>query len=135
MRDNRHDFIDMCGEKPMEVRFWRHVDNGPVRIKVKSGQVLRWHKGERTDEGWRSISEEYWHDGEYLYCRWQRDGRDCDGRLTTGGLSRVNIRHYCEGDAVCWRDPDPVFGCIEYPAWVLIENDPVYDEYAQAAGY
>lgn len=120
----------------MQVRFWRWINNGAVRIKLNEGQTLHWHRSERTDEGWSSEAETYEHDGRTLFLRWQNDGRDCDGRLTRGGLSGVDIQGYCEGTRVHKREEnDRGPEDITFPAWVNIDNDPVYDEYAQAANY
>ena len=120
----------------MQVRFWRYLNGGAVRIKLNSGQVLRWWDHQYTDEGWKHAEEEYSHDENYLHLRWCHDGRDCDGRHTTGGLSCVNIQAYCEGVAVHRREEnDRGPEDITFPAWVEVESDPVYDEYAQAAGY
>ena len=120
----------------MQVRFWRWINNGPVRIKLDSGKSLHWAKFKRTDEGWHKRAETYHHDEKSLFLRWQDDGRDCDGRLTTGGLSGVDIQRYCEGTQVHEREEnDRGPGAITYPAWVSLEDDPVYDEYATAAGF
>ena len=119
----------------MQARFWRYMNGAAVKIKINGGQVLHWNKSEPTDEGWRQIAEEYWHDGTHIYCRYQRDGRDCDGRHTTGGVCRVRIDEYCQGFAVCWREVNDSGPEITYPAWENFETDSVYDEFAQAAGY
>jgi hypothetical protein len=120
----------------MQVRFWRYLNGGAVRIKLNSGQVLHWFRREKTDEGWKSRAEEYSHDEKTLFLQWQNDGRDCDGRHTTGGLSGVDIQGYCEGTRINKREPnDRGPEDITYPAWVNVINYPVYDEYARAAGY
>ena len=138
------------------VRFWVYANDGPVKLTLKPGQRLEHFTNESTDEGWHSESTT-WHypdDEAAVYREWCSDGRDCDGRLTTGGEVRCHLAQrlssyptkgglvfqlrrqlasgnnpYTEGD-----NPETWRGVI-WPAWQESRNDGVYDEFAQAAGY
>ena len=119
-------------------RFWAHVNGGPVRITLKPGQRLEHFTSETTDEGWNSESTS-WHypsDEAVIYREWCSDGRDCDGRLTTGGEVRCHLGHLASGNEPYNADGDPeTWEGVIWPAWQESRNDGVYDEFAQAAGY
>lgn len=120
----------------MQARFWAWT-NGPTRIKINVNQTLSWYSRKPTDEGWHSDFEEWFFDGKYVYRQYQSDGRDCDGRHTKGGKSRFHYRDYLKGRVIGYQEMDAqnITKMICFPKWEHLEYDPVYDEYAQAAGY
>jgi len=72
--------------QPRNFRFWYPLNLDYVRITIKPGQRIHWHRFSRDEEGWSGESEvfELSEDGRSLINQFTSDGRDCDGRLTRG---------------------------------------------------
>ena len=113
----------------MEARFWinRGADN-EIRIKLRPGMIAAWEQGGPNDEGYGIEGESYRHDGDHVTRQWWSDGRDCDGRMSSGGddacrLDRLDAHRYE------WEGSQHTA-----PAWV---PEDVYqrDYSAEAAGY
>lgn len=125
-----------------------------VKLTLKPGQRLAHGFGGPHEEGWSSHFETWTYD-EYsqgIQRQYVDDGRDCDGRLTEGGndwsavhdLAAVPHCPQCFGilDADDHPGACPYPGCgtkfaapMLAPKWSDHEYDPIYDEFAQAAGY
>jgi hypothetical protein len=108
------------------VRFWHH-HKGAVLIKLAAGQTVRHFHAYSTDEGWGSETTSYYFDGRTIECAWSTDGRDCDGRMTRGGLT------YCPASQAQAGYHDAEYG-ITFPAWQ--EGESTQRDYsAEAMGY
>lgn len=113
------------------VRFWAYVRNtngegGPVRLSLADGEYFEWHEWHATDEGYSACNVEIWREGWMLRMNVQRDGRDCDGRVST------DIEYECPVSRrdVVWNEHVKVW----YPDWKEIRGE-VNDRFARAAGY
>lgn len=70
----------------MNARFWiLGRDAGWVKVTLRPGQSLSWSYRYDHDEGWSSHCETLSHREDHVERRWRDDGRDCDGRMSTGG--------------------------------------------------
>jgi hypothetical protein len=108
------------------VRFWFDSATGnPCRIKMQSGQTLYHFWAAPTDEGWSSEAHQFHFDGERVFDNWNSDGRDCDGRLQSGGEHWFWAKDAAAGYGI---------GDLIYPAWQN-GGDWQRDETAEAAGY
>ena len=110
----------------INVKFWVWINDSPVKLKLRPGQSLRWHRAWDTDEGWSSTAEQWVYDADdgLIHRDCVDDGCDCDGRLTRSH-SLVTAP---------WQVADNEVDGIRYPDW-QIESADVYDQFAQAAGY
>lgn len=109
-------------------RFWTYCNGSPVRLTLRPGQTLRWHRYERHDEGWSTDSAEwtYHADSGTVRYDWLCDGTDCDGRLQTGAT------HRCPVDQLTARTVEAAD--VPLPEWTL-EDRHRRDFQAEAAGY
>ena len=122
------------------IRFWIHnpanVDGGFVKLTLKPGQMLTWGYSCTTDEGWSSHYENWHFDAGLgvLFHNVDRDGADCDGRLSSGSVRVCPIadlaaeapNDYCQEHYDCKG--------VMLPAWVR-EDAWRRDYAAEAAGY
>lgn len=112
------------------VRFWVWENDGPVRLTLRAGQELRWHRFARHDEGWSSLTRHWRFDAEdqRAYQIEVSDGRDCDGRL----------RQHCESSCIVTRlgggPRDEDHPGVVYPAWERVSASQ-RDYAAEAMGY
>ena len=60
-------------------RFWEFVNSGWVKITIRPGQYLRWGKAYLTDEGYNSVSKEWWFSQNGVNYIRHEASRDCDG--------------------------------------------------------
>ena len=120
------------------VRFWTYHHGSLVKISLRDGQRATLIEGGPTDEGWSSRSNSYQRSGFTVTLTWGSDGADCDGRLTTGGITVANIfalhRQYVEDELLAGTILAEHYGPRTMP-WRQVEDYPVYDQYAQAMGY
>lgn len=117
-----------------QARFWDWFKTGMVRIKINEGQTLSCEDFRYNDEGgYHRDTHTYHFDGRTVFCEWESDGRDCDGRLTRGGEVQFHYLRYVRELAHIEPDSDGLR--IESPDWQKVCDHPIYDEYAQAAGY
>lgn len=107
-------------------RFNVYVNGGTVKITLKQGQTLAWHKFERTDEGWHSEAETYEHQGDGVARSSYSSGGDCDGRLDR------EYEDYCPLDKLAhWQSE----GSGElYPDWQDVRSSQ-RDYFAEAMNY
>lgn len=129
----------------MNARFWTYVNGGPVKLTLKPGQSLTHETGGPTDEGWYHDITDWTYetddDGKPIVTRnWSTDGQDCDGRHGNGGCEECPLAELLTGnepyytDLESWEDPTTWDGVI-WPAWREVSIGPVYDQFAQLAGY
>lgn len=117
-----------------QARFWVWFKTDMVRIKINEGQTLSCEDFRYNDEGgYHRDTDTYFYDGRDVYLEWERDGRDCDGRLTHSGERTFHYLQYVRDMAHLEADSEG--RKIEAPYWQRVCDHPVYDEYAQAAGY
>jgi hypothetical protein len=120
-------------KKKSEARFWVWHRGEMARLKISAGQTLTIEFWERTDEGYHAGVDTFFFDGREVFRDWQRDGRDCDGRLTHSGEASFNYHTYLhERRHTDKKDADYY---IFTPNWDAVTPVRVYDENAQAAGY
>ena len=102
------------------------------------GRILRLSVGENepaveltysrpTDEGWSWASSKYFIRDGYLYNDNNSGGRDCDGGHQSGCMLRCPLTEL-EAGHVNEKG-------IKFPLWHHVENYPVWDQYAEMAGY
>lgn len=107
-------------------RLWVYINDDFVKLTLRPKQGLTWGKAWRTEEGYASISETFEFDGQEVWHRTDRDGRDCDGRLSTREEETCPLESLQARFLFDRR--------ISLPEWVA-GSSSVYDEYAQAANY
>lgn len=78
------------------VRFWKWVHNGWVKITLRPDQELHWEIGWRTDEGWHWEGHTWTYDASrgVVCASMATEACDCDGRLD----------HYWDGESVEYDD-------------------------------
>lgn len=114
-------------------RFWVNYGGGLVaKVKLRPGQTA-WHF-DRTDngEGITTICRS-WHfhtDGSKVTLAWVKDGTDCDGRMTSQGMSECAQRDLMSG----YASPDRNEG-VRYPRWMPAGVSSQRDYAAEAMGY
>ena len=123
--------------RKINARFWVWINDGPVKLTMRCGQVLRHYSAERTEEGYSRTL----HNWEYLAHgwpavrrSWRIDSRDCDGPMAQGGTDLCPLvllmGHLPEAPY-----QNSVHGVIvRYPQWKE-ETRERRDTYAEAAGY
>lgn len=110
------------------VRFWIYENCGPILLKIRRGQTLRWQTGGRCEEGYYHIARHWTFDGLFVREQWGEHGRDCDGRFEDGGESECPT---CSLRAGNENPDDPK---IVYPDWR--KGETYHRDYtAEAAGY
>ena len=120
-------------QSPRNARFWFYSNAGPVKITLKPEQTLSHHAAWNTDEGWSSVDEEWYYDGEYVFQTTYSDGCDCDGRLGSFNKSKCHVDNlrgrepYTHGDA-------ELYAGIMLPMWESVDRYQ-RDYAAEAAGY
>lgn len=62
-------------------RFWTYANGSLVKLTVRPGQVLHWHEGGPTDEGYHWEGHAIAHTGHKLIEEVTIRSRDCDGRF------------------------------------------------------
>lgn len=111
----------------MAIRFWDHINGGLVKLTLKEGEYAEWSKSEPTDEGYRFVHCLWSYKHGFIKRHYTSGGRDCDG------LIRRHFDHVAFPDklkeVVSNSDPS-----VMLPQWEL-ENEGVYDQFAQLAGY
>ncbi len=90
------------------VRLWVYWNGGWVRLTVRRDCPVSLYRSESTDEGWSSEAEDYTLDTDddgrdTVTNEGRHDGRDCDGRSSSGGTS------VCYADRLA-VDPAPIDG-------------------------
>lgn len=108
-----------------QARFWTYA-SGAARIKLNAGQTVTHVHGGATDEGYSWTVETYHFDGKLVTCEWQTDARDCDGRMTRGGIVAARYCDLSSGH----RDDDG----ITFPVWNEIKSSQ-RDHAAEAMNY
>ena len=109
------------------VRFWEFINCGWVRITLRPGQKLAWHRSSNDDEGYSHCSESWEHEGTRVIHQWGEDCSDCDGRMTTGGESTCSMDRLATVPG--YNAPE-----ILRPDWKKVSSDQ-RDYAAEAAGY
>jgi hypothetical protein len=107
-------------------RFW-HWHTGLVKIKIRDGQTVHHSHGGPTDEGYHWEACSYTFDGHTVTCEWSTDSRDCDGRMTRGGITQCDVERLAQGYV------DDEAG-VTFPAWEDVSHGQ-RDYAAEAAGY
>ena len=107
-------------------RFWTYHE-GLVKITLREGRPLHYHKGWYTDEGWSSESITWMLEDGVVTREIVNDGADCDGRLTR------YLTQTCPVDLLA---AEPAYGAIGYmvPAWSE-KRARQRDYSAEAMGY
>jgi hypothetical protein len=113
-------------------RLWVYINDDFVKLTLSPKQGLTWSKAWRTEEGYASISETFEFDGQEVWHRTDRDGRDCDGRLSTREDETCSLESLQARPVPCFDTHRNM--CISLPEWIT-GSGSVYDEYAQAANY
>lgn len=67
-------------------KFWDFVNDGYVKIKIKEGQTLQWHRRGWNGEGYSWEGEKWEIEDGLLINEYCRGGRDCDGSHRNGGV-------------------------------------------------
>jgi hypothetical protein len=95
------------------VRIWQFVNDSAVKITIRPGVPLRHYRFSRDCEGYSSELNRWWMDenGD-VWNSVYYEGRDCDGRVSRGGLYKL-----AEVAAIAW----PEQGCA-YPSWTKIKE-------------
>lgn len=122
-------------------RFLVYLHGEYVKITLKPEQQLTWRNYCRTEEGYFAEGYVWTHEGDHVREEQETDSRDCDGRH---GDSRVDVcplgllqavplfkRTWHEERSRWYKEPTGEFK----PDWRQEKRGPVYDQYAQAAGY
>lgn len=111
------------------ISFWSFINDGYVKIKLRPGQVLNWHKRSWDEEGgsWRGETWEYDEFDKVVTNKYATGGQDCDGAHRSGG------------EAYCKVDDLKHHSAYEYPE-ILVPNWKKEDEWnrdlrAEMAGY
>jgi hypothetical protein len=112
---------------PTNARFWTLRHGSPVQLTIRPGESLTTHRYTPTDEGYDSETCTYEHTGDDVVCFWSTDGRDCDGRLSSEGVSICAITDLHAGYA------EPELG-ITWPKW-RDGGSSQRDYAAEAMGY
>ena len=131
--------------QPPNVRFWEHVNGGPVRLTLRPGQRLNHCQGAPTEEGhaWQAETWEYDPDAGIVTVEYDSGGRDCDGRHGR------HVDYHCQvADLVSGYEPaagtrfDEYHTRLERPHWLGVRwpkwqkgTASQYDEFAELAGY
>lgn len=111
-------------------RFW--FSGKVVQVALFDGEWHRFHRHERTDEGWRREDVSITLVDRQILQNWRTDEHDCDGRLTEYGEAfclahnRQQVRQHRQGFEKVSR--------IRFPAWTKSSSEQ-YDESAIAMGY
>lgn len=110
----------------MNARFWIWWNDGWVRLTLAPGQRMEFHTGGQTDEGFRSETETYENDGQFVRREIHSRESDCDGRHEWHSECECDVRDLKlhEADE---HGPDR-------PVWEK-QTSRVYDQYAEMAGY
>lgn len=108
-------------------KFWDFINNSHVRLKIKPGQVLQWHRRGWNGEGY-SWEEQMWYVQDSIlrneYCS---GARDCDGSHRSGGILVCPLNELAED--VSFHDP-----AIKKPNWRK-EEDWQRDAFAEQNNY
>ena len=129
----------------MNARFWIYVNGGPVKITLRPGQSITHESGGPCDEGW-SYESETWtletdrNNTPIVARAWCTESQDCDGRHGNSGndhCERLRLKsggdpYYTELES---HDDPTTWDGVIWPDWQEVSRGPVYDQYAQAAGY
>ena len=108
--------------------FNTRFDGRTVRLSVgENEQPIDLRYSRPTDEGWEWKSERYFIRDGYLYNDNNSGGRDCDGGHQSGCMLRC---HLTQLEAGSTSDKG-----IKFPKWEVVEDYPVWDQYAEMAGY
>jgi hypothetical protein len=105
-------------------RFW-HYHQGDVKITLRKGERLCHSHGGPTDEGWTREWNIWEFDGHTVTCEYGSDGADCDGRVSSHGISQCPANKLAAGHSE---------NGVAYPAWRHGERGQ-RDYSAEAAGY
>ena len=105
------------------VKFWQWINNAPVKLKLRQGQILTHCARGLTDEGFSATAHIWALDGDIVTLEYINEGRDCDGRF-----AYYSARYFTP------QDPTVEDGGIAYPVWQNIGSS-MRDETAERAGY
>jgi hypothetical protein len=111
---------------PITAKFWFYTRHGPVRLRLRPGQVLLHADRWPHEEGWSSECNRWEHQGDRVRHTLACDGQDCDGRLSSHIVEVAFLDALAAGPA----DDDG----IVYPDWMLLDRSR-RDDQAEAAGY
>ncbi len=123
-------------------RWWEWINDGWVKLTLKPDEVLEWHRGGLTDEGWTSEGLRWEYDADFGYIErsYSSDSQDCDGRHGYYSDTRAHISR------LRWREPvitdkeeqdpdyDSRYGEVLLPDWEK-HTSRNYDQYAEMDGY
>lgn len=62
-------------------RFWYYHKGSHVKLTMAKGDILEFHEGGPTDEGYHYRTTVLEFDGEVVHMEHHSESRDCDGRL------------------------------------------------------
>lgn len=110
-------------------RFWVYINDSHAKLTLTPGQSIHHYRGERTDEGWRSETHVWTHEGSFIRQDWCSDGVDCDGRMTWSATGECALDRL---GAHCGYAAPP--GTPPMPDWQNIERSQ-RDYSAEAMGY
>jgi hypothetical protein len=118
----------------MNARFWiRHGVDNWVKLTLAPNQDVEFYERHPTEEGWSSLWQRYYNDGNGVSYEWGSDGVDCDGRLEQGGESFCQFSDLMSRD-MNMLDPCPENEGIYAPQWQSVDSHQ-RDYQAEAAGY
>lgn len=108
-------------------RVWESLHGSYVKISVRPGQTLRWHRNWMGDEGpsWQYCV--FIHEGDRLKMECGSGGRDCDGTVTHHSTLVASPEKLAARPA--YRDSR-----LLLPDWETEERWQ-HDQFAEAAGY
>lgn len=121
-----------AGDDTDNLRFWDFVNGGWVKLTLYPGKRLQHTRGGPCDEGYQWTTETWWRDDDGLvHCRYQTDGRDCDGRYSSEQEVTCDPKFLDLNDATDADGNRLGFGT---PAWATFHSSQ-RDHAAEVAGY
>lgn len=120
-------------------RFWVYINGGPVKLTLRPGQRLSWHRAWSHDEGWSSESHTWEYEDHFVIEYIENDGTDCDGRLTQVSSWLCNVELLKSGhkpfcDEWLTAEEREFYVDVVYPQWERVSASQ-RDEFAEAMGY
>jgi hypothetical protein len=113
-------------DKIMTIKFkFMHPSTcGEVTMRIREGEAFHYHHGQRTEEGWESLSITWRNVAGRLVREYVRRAQDCDGRMDW----------YGEDIASAAFSGDLLLNHSGYPRWEEIDSSQ-RDYEAEKAGY
>lgn len=119
----------------MNARFWDYCNGGWVKLTLKPGESLSWHKYTPTDEGHQFIQQNWIHNEDFVSYVEYSAGRDCDGLMEYHTTQRAKLNELHSKPAfIELPDGRAEPGAFQIPNWVLVSGSQ-RDHSAEAMGY